>query len=284
MFKAILNFFKPMWRTIWIGLAGQGIFLVCVFTMAPLRMWKEPIVNYNLYYVPILALMLGALFYRCCTEEDDTKGAVYGYFAALFAWPLIGEVATIPVEKGLILQFSDLNIKLLGGYFYVVAGWLMLKIMWRTGAMKKSVCVFFLVFLCIWTFELYMDNYSSKVPVPLMAPIAYTIGAVFSVVSLFLFWLARRTDSMLRKTVYGCLFYITLSLVMMGFTQWNKPSTFYIKYEAAHIGDEIESLKAEQQKLEDLKQYMTLKGYIKPGELDGHDAHEEEAHEAEEKH
>ncbi len=79
----------------------------------------------------------------------------------MFAWPLIGEVSNIPVDKGTITQFSDFNIKALGAYFYVLSGWALLHIMWRTGALKKSVCVFFMTFLSIWSFELYMDNYSS---------------------------------------------------------------------------------------------------------------------------
>jgi hypothetical protein len=161
MLTRIKNFFKPMWRTIWIMLAGQGMFLISVFTMSPLRMWENPVVNYNLYYVSILAGILGWLFYRCCIEQQEAKGYLYGFFAAIFAWPLIGEVAAIPVDKGVITQFSDFNIKCLGGYFYVLAGWALLHIMWRTGALKKSVCVFFMTFLSIWSFELYMDNYSS---------------------------------------------------------------------------------------------------------------------------
>ncbi len=94
-------------------------------------------------------------------KQQEAKGYLYGFFAALFAWPLIGEVANIPVDKGIITQFSDFNIKGLGAYFYVLAGWALLHIMWRTGALKKSVCVFFMTFLSIWSFELYMDNYSS---------------------------------------------------------------------------------------------------------------------------
>jgi len=52
-------------------------------------------------------------------------------------------------------------LKVLGAYIYVLACWGLLHIMWRTGALKKSVCVFFMTFLSIWSFELYMDNYSS---------------------------------------------------------------------------------------------------------------------------
>ncbi len=268
MFSKIKNFFKPMMRTIWVALAGQGIFLVSVITMSPLRMWKEPVVNYNLFYVPILALLAGAFFYRCCTAEKESTGYLYGYFSALFAWPLIGEVPSIPVDKGLITQFSSLNIKLLGGYFYVLAGWVLLKIMWRTGALKKSVCVFFLTFLCVWTFELYMDNYSSRVPIPLMPYIGHAVSIVFAIISLIILRVAKKTSSIEKKTVMGCLLYITFSLVLMGSGQWQTPSKFYIKYEAGHIDHEIQELQEEKAYLEELKRYMIMKGLATRDELE----------------
>ena len=61
MFRAIWNviarIFNPIGRTILIALAGQLFFLVSVLTMIPLRMAENPVVNYNLFYVPILALV-----------------------------------------------------------------------------------------------------------------------------------------------------------------------------------------------------------------------------------
>ncbi|MBW2221697.1 MAG: hypothetical protein JRF22_04120, partial [Deltaproteobacteria bacterium] len=143
MLRAIGNFiafiFKPIGRTLLVALAGQVFFLVSVITMIPLRMAENPVVNYNLFYVPILALIFFSLFYRTCTEENESRGIIYGYFSALVAWPLIGEVSSMPLDEGIVKQFSSINIKLLGGYFYVAAGWIMLKVMWRTKAVKNSV-------------------------------------------------------------------------------------------------------------------------------------------------
>ena len=85
LFKWLGTMLKRIWRPLWIALAGQGIFLISVFTMSPLRMWEDPVVNYNLYYVPALAIVLGYLFYRCCTEENESRGYLFGFFAALFA-------------------------------------------------------------------------------------------------------------------------------------------------------------------------------------------------------
>jgi len=330
MLARIKNFFKPMWRTIWIALAGQGVFLISVFTMSPLRMWENPVVDYNLYYVPILALILGCLFYRCCIEENEAKGYLYGFFAALFAWPLIGEVSNIPVDKGTITQFSDFNIKALGAYFYVLSGWALLHIMWRTGALKKSVCVFFMTFLSIWSFELYMDNYSSmssdkfiyiggllaiailallavcltyawnlfkvRKPIKAVLGVLIVLGLAGSILINFrdvlafadplqkmagmsamvlmgsliatymILRAAKKTESLERKTILGCIFYIVFALILMS-GQWKEPQTFYVKYEAAHLGHEIEALKEDQANLERLFDYMAAKRMLKASDF-----------------
>lgn len=268
MFRAIGKFFRPMTRTIWIALAGQGFFLLSVLTMSPLRIWKNPVENYNLFYLPILLLFFGFLFYRCCVEEEESRAYLYGFFAALFAWPIVGEVANIPVEKGVITQFSDMNIKLLGGYYHVLFCWVALKILWLTGALKRPVCVFLLVFLCIWSFELYMDNYSSRVPVALMPMIGNAVAGVAAVLSLIILWIAKRSESFEKKTVLGCLLYITVSLVLMGSGPWQTPSKFYIKYESAHIDESIRDLQQEKAHLQDLKQWMILQGLVTPDELE----------------
>ena len=281
MFRAIGKFFawlfNPIGRTLLVALAGQVFFLVSVLSMIPLRMAENPVVNYNLFYVPLLTLIFFALFYRACTEENESRGILYGYFSALVAWPLIGEVASMPLDKGIVTQFSGINIKLLGGYFYVVIGWILLKIMWRTKAVKSSVNTFFLVFLCIWTFELYMDNYSSKVPIDMMPTIAYLVGALFLIASLVILIFAWKTPSIIKKNVLGCLLYITFSLVIMGFTQWNIPSAFYVKYEASHIDHEIQELQEEKEYLEYLRNYMIEKGIAKEEDLvqKKHTEHEE---------
>ena len=271
MLRAIGGFiafiFKPIGRTLLIALAGQVFFLVSVLSMIPLRMMENPVVNYNLFYMPILALIFFTLFYRTCVEENESRGVIYGFFSALFAWPLIGEVASMPLDEGIVKQFSSINIKLLGGYFYVAIGWIMLKVMWRTKAVKNSLNTFFMVFLGIWTFELYMDNYSSKIPIELMPTIANWVATVFGITSIIILVLAWRTSSLVKKTVLGCILYLTFSLFLMGSSQWKTPSKFYVKYEAAHIGHEIQELQEEQEYLEYLRNYMIKEGLAKEEEL-----------------
>jgi hypothetical protein len=246
--------------------------------MFPLRMAENPVVNYNLFYMPILALIFFALFYRACVEKNESRGILYGYFSALVAWPLIGEMASMPLDEGIVTQFSSMNIKLLGGYFYVAVGWILLKIMWRTKAVKSSVNTFFLVFLCIWSFELYMDNYSSKVPIEMMPVIANRVAIVFGIASLVILILAWSTTSVVKKNVLGCILYITFSLVIMGSTQWNKPSSFYVKYHAPHLDHEIKELQEEKEYLKYLRNYMIEKGIATEEDLllNKHQEHEEE--------
>jgi hypothetical protein len=225
-------------------------------------MWENPVVNYNLFYMPILAVIFGFLFYRCCTVEQESKAYLYGFFSALVAWPLLGEISSLPVDRGVITQFSDVEIKTLGGYYFVVAGWIIFKILWLTGALKRPVCVFLLTFLSIWSFELYMDNYSSKVPIELMPVIGTYVAAIAGLIAVILLIVARKTVSLEKKTLMGCMLYITLALIIMGLQQWRQPSTFYVTYEAAHINKEIAELKEERDYLDFLKKYMLGKGML----------------------
>jgi hypothetical protein len=122
-----------------------------------------------------------------------------------------------------------------------------------------------------------MDNYSSKVPIDMMPVIAGRIAAVFGIASLLILVLAWRTTSVVRKTVLGCLLYITFSLVIMGADQWKKPSSFYVKYEAAHLDHEIKELQEEKEYLEYLRNYMIEEGIAKEEDLvlKKHQEHEE---------
>jgi hypothetical protein len=248
-----------MLRAILIALAGQVFFILSVLTMIPLRI--KPIANYNLFYIPIMAIIFFFLFYRLCIEEKESKSYLYGFFAALVAWPLLAEAASLPVPEGIITQFSGLDIKTLGGYYYVIAGWIMLMILWRTKAIKNSFAVFLLTFLSIWSFELYMDNYSSKVPAEVMPLIGNLVAIVAVLISIVLINIARKSPKIETKTVMGCLLYITLALIIMGLGQWKKPSSFYLKYESAHIEQELKELQEEKEHIKKLKAYMKVKGW-----------------------
>ena len=256
-----------MLRALAIAFSGIIYFILSLPLMIPLRI--KPIENYNLVYMPLLAIVLGFLFYRACAEKKESKAYIYGFFAAIVTWQLFGEIASLPVPKGYITQFSDLNIKVLGGYFYVVGGWILLLLLWRTNALKNSMCVYLMTFLGLWSYELYMDNYSSNLPLDMMPVVANYITVAAVIVTAVLLYAARKTPSIEKKTVMGCLLYLTISVLLMAPGQWKKPQSFYIKYEADHIEHEITSLQEEREKIISLKKYMVSKGLLENEDVEG---------------
>ncbi|MBW2553290.1 MAG: hypothetical protein JRE20_04065 [Deltaproteobacteria bacterium] len=247
-----------MLRAILIALSGLACFLISVLTMIPLRM--NPVANYNLFYMPIMAIIFSFLFYRLCTEAKESKAYLYAFFAALVGWPLLGETAALPVPEGIIRQFSSVDIMQLGGYYYVVAGWIMLNILWRTKAIKNSVAVFLMTFLGIWTFELYMENYSSRVPLDMMPLIANIITVVTLILSIALLYTARKATTLEKKTVIGCLLYLTVAIILMGSGPWKKPQSFYLKYEGPNMKQELKELQEEIEYFEKVKNEMIERG------------------------
>jgi hypothetical protein len=142
----------------------------------------------------------------------------------------------------------------------------MLHILWRSGSLKNTVAFLFAVFLGIWTFEIYMDNYSFRVPLEVMPQISNIIMLVFIILSIVLLFIARKAATIEKKNVLGGILYITLSIVIMASGQWKKPQDFYIKYESAAIPKEIEGLKEEAAYIEHLKTRMALQSYMTPNQ------------------
>jgi hypothetical protein len=95
-------------------------------------------------------------------------------------------------------------------------------------------------------------------PLKQMGPMA-SLVLWFSLLATFLILRAAyKTDSLERKTILGCIFYIIFALILMS-TQWKEPQTFYVKYEAAHIDHEIEALQQDKKTLARLFDYMANK-------------------------
>jgi hypothetical protein len=77
---------------------------------------------------------------------------------------------------------------------------------------------------------------------------------------------AKRTDSIEKKTMLGCIFYIVFALILMS-GQWKEPQTFYVKYEAAALAGEIKELQHDQANLERLSDYMITKRMLKASDF-----------------
>jgi len=246
-----------MKRALLIVLAGFGYFFVSVMLFIPLRM--KPIPNYNLFFFSLMCAVFLFLFYKACTVQKESTGYLYALFAGNALWQVIGELASLRVTEGLILQFSDVNIKLVGGYLYVLAGWILLFIMWKTQVLRKRICFCFMIFLGIWSLELYLDNYSSSVPIELMPRVANIIGAVFIVATVAVLALAKKASGIEKQTVLGGLLYLCLSIVLMSFTQWQRPQTFYLLHEKPVIEHEIKALQEELAYLNQLREKLGIR-------------------------
>lgn len=246
-----------MKRAFLIVLAGFAYFFVSVMLFIPLRM--KPIPNYNLFFFSFMSIVFLWLFYKACTVGKDSTGYLYALFAGNALWQVIGELASLRVSQGLIQQFSDVNIKLMGGYLYVLAGWILLCIMWKTNVLQKRICFCFVIFLGIWSLELYLDNYSSSVPIELMPRVANIIGVVFIIASMVILYLAKKAASIEKQTVLGGLLYLSISIVLMAFTQWQKPQTFYLLHEKPVIEHEIKALQEELAHLNQLRAKLGIR-------------------------
>jgi hypothetical protein len=246
-----------MKRTLLIALSGIGYFIVSLMLFLPFRMM--PVKNYNLVALPLFAGAFLFLLYKACTASQDSRGYLFGFFAGMVMWQLFGEIPSIRVPAGAVIMFSDMNIKVLGGYFYVTAGWILLGLLWKLKMLNSRVAFVFMIFLGIWSFELYMDNYSARVPMFMMGIIANTVLVVFLIISIYVLYLAKKTSSVERKTVLGGVLYLTLSIVLST-AGWKQPQSFYLKYEVVGLQAELQEVQEELEHIKMLKKQMV---YIK---------------------
>jgi hypothetical protein len=245
-----------MKRAIIIALSGLLYFILSVMLFIPFRM--KPIVNYNLFIFPLFVAVFLFLFYKTCTVQEEKRAYIYAFFTGTLMWQVIGEMSSLRVTEGLILQFSDVNIKTIGGYLYVLAGWVLLFIMWKTQTVKKQVLFCFMIFIGIWNIELYLDNYSSSIPVELMPKVANAIAAVFVILSGIVLYCAKKSDSAVRQIVFGGLLYLTVSVILMALTQWQKPQTFYLLHERTAIEQEIQAMQEDLLYIDELKKQLGI--------------------------
>jgi glucan phosphoethanolaminetransferase (alkaline phosphatase superfamily) len=129
--------------------------------------------------------------------------------------------------------------------------------LWKLKMLNSRAAYVFVIFLGIWTFELYMDNYSSRVPLSMMGLIANIITVVFLIISIVILYRARKTTSIERKTILGGILYITLSIVLSASSQWKTPQSFYIKYGAAELEAQIGEMQKELDHINEIKKQMT---------------------------
>lgn len=240
-----------MKKTIVLALAGLGYFILSLLFMLPLR--SIPVSNYLPVLFIVLFALLSFLFVRLCHESNEGKAFVYAFFSGIVLWQVVGELASIRVPKGVIHQISTLNIKESGCHIYIIIGWALLFLLWKTRSVPKRFAFLAMTFVGIWTFELYMENYSFLVPLEKM-PAAANIFLVLSIIlSAIVLVVAFRTTSELKQLVLGGVLYLLLSVMLMSAGQWKKPQAYYLKYEKGNIEYKIDHLNKELNYLKKLQ-------------------------------
>ncbi|MCX5894433.1 MAG: hypothetical protein NTZ51_01175, partial [Proteobacteria bacterium] len=71
-------------------------------------------------------------------------------------------------------------------------------------------------------------------------------------------FLAKKAASIEKQTVLGGLLYLSISIVLMAFTQWQKPQTFYLLHEKPVIEHEINALQEELAYLDKLRAQLGI--------------------------
>jgi hypothetical protein len=92
-----------------------------------------------------------------------------------------------------------------------------------------------------------------------MPRVANIIGAVFIIASMVLLFLAKKAASVEKQMVLGGLLYLSFSIVLMAFTQWQKPQTFYLLHEKPVIEHEIKALQEELAHLNQLREKLGIR-------------------------
>jgi hypothetical protein len=112
----------------------------------------------------------------------------------------------------------------------------------------------------------YRDVIGFVDPLQKMAPMGNLVLFGSLIASFLILRASGKTESLERKTILGCIFYIVFALILMS-GQWKEPQTFYVKYEAAHLDHEIEALQEDKVTLERLFDYMAAKRMLKAGDF-----------------
>jgi hypothetical protein len=245
-----------MRRTIILSVLGFVYLFYSIMLFVPLRM--KPVPNFNLFIFPLFLACFLYLFYKTCSTAAETKAYIYAYFSGMLLWQILGEMSSLRVNEGLILQFSDVNIKTVGGYLFVLMGWTILYMLWKSNALRKPLCFCGLIFLGIWSEELYLDNFTANVPLNLMPKIANVLGIIGAALSIWVIYLAKKAATVEKQTVLGGLLYLTFSLVFMSQTLWQKPLTFYLKHERVAIEHEIRLMQEEIAYIDQLKKRIGM--------------------------
>jgi hypothetical protein len=183
-------------------------FVVTDLLFLPLRR----IPNYNLFLLLLFSLTFFIVIYRAVSSPSPAKRIIYGAFGGLILWSLIGELCPSlwAHQASLLDPISTVNIKQPSAAIYLVILLITLIISYLTEGIKDGLAMMLMVFGSTWGFELYVQNYSTRLPKEVLPNIAYTLGGIFSIVLLLAILMAAKSASPAGKTFWGYWIYFGL--------------------------------------------------------------------------
>jgi hypothetical protein len=196
-------------------------FLVTDLLFVPLRR----VSNYNLILLLLFLLIFFIVIYKALTAGSQVKRVICGAFCGLILWSVIGELCpSLRVHPSSILNpICTVDIKQPSAAIYVVILFITLAISYLTGGIKDGLAMMLMVFGSTWSFELYMQNYSTHLPLEVLPKIAYTLGGVSAVIFLLALVMTAKSVSPAGKTFWGYWVYFGLVTTLTSFLILSRP-------------------------------------------------------------
>jgi hypothetical protein len=196
-------------------------FLIADILFVPLAM----VPNYNLFLLLIFLLCCFILTYKAVAAESQVRRLIYGSFGGLLLWSLIGELC--PSLKAhpasLLSPISTVDIKHPSTLVYLVLLFVTLTISYVKGGLKDGLAMLIMVFGTTWGFELYMENYSTRLPVEIMPDIAYILGGIWGTILLLSIYMALRSTTLTGKIFWGYWIYFAVVTTLTSFIVLPRP-------------------------------------------------------------
>jgi hypothetical protein len=210
-----------MMKSILFALSLFLYFLIADILFVPLAM----VPNYNLFLLLIFLLCCFILTYKAVAAESQVRRLIYGSFGGLLLWSLIGELC--PSLKAhpasLLSPISTVDIKHPSTLVYLVLLFVTLTISYVKGGLKDGLAMLIMVFGTTWGFELYMENYSTRLPVEIMPDIAYILGGIWGTILLLSIYMALRSTTLSGKTFWGYWIYFAVVTTLTSFIVLPRP-------------------------------------------------------------
>jgi hypothetical protein len=117
----------------------------------------------------------------------------------------------------LLNPICTVDIKHPSAAIYLALLLMSLSIAYITGAIKDGLAMMLAVFGSTWSFELYMQNYSARVPQEALPAIAYTLGGISLVILFLAFFMTVKSTSPAGKIFWGYWIYYGLITTLTSF-------------------------------------------------------------------